>query len=314
MKKLIQSWAGGTEEVNTLRQTINSALDTLEHVYIKLGQPGLNYKVGERYFGTIDFVEEFDPARCTFFANCVPIENDLPNLHYINDMFFEGWRLYRDNPECKKLLDHCLDTADKQTKLRFDLLLGEWNGTKDLIHSLIQSHPIKESTFFTYYGRDVSAGSWSSYVMRPNQHTAETFIKGSQIRCSDLLDPEIYNQTYYSAMVETVSSTRFAMFSEKEAKPIVAGRPFVIFGSPGHLSAFRKLGFKSFAPVIDESYDNESDMTKRFSKVLDSMHSLSKQDPIMVYDQLADTIAHNKSHFENNNWNKEFKIAQAQCQ
>ena len=314
MKKLITSWAGGTEEVNGLRESINSALATADHIYIKLGQPGLNYELNNDFFGTVDFVEEFDSSRCTFFANCVPIDKNISNLHYINEMFFEGWQLYRRNSECRKLLDLCVNYEIKKTNLRFDLLLGEWNDTKDIIYSLIQQHPVMSSTFLTYYGKDVNKGSWSNYVMRPQQHTAETFIPGSQIRCSDLIDPEIYNQTYYSSMVETVISPKFAMFSEKQAKPMVAGRPFVIFGSPGHLKAFRKLGFKSFAPVIDESYDDEPDMSKRFSMVLDSMQKLAQQNPFDVYDKLKDILIHNKLHFENNNWNSEFKIAQEECQ
>jgi len=314
MKKLITSWAGGTAEVNRLRESINNALATADHIYIKLGQPGLNYELNNDFFGTVDFVEEFDSSRCTFFANCVPIHKDISNLHYINEMFFEGWQLYKRNSECKKLLDLCVNYEIKKTNLRFDLLLGEWNDTKDIIYSLIQQHPVMSSTLLTYYGKDVNKGSWSKYVMRPQQHTAETFISGSQIRCSDLIDPEIYNQTYYSSMVETVISPKFAMFSEKQAKPMVAGRPFVIFGSPGHLKAFRKLGFKSFAPVIDESYDDEPDMSKRFFMVLDSMHKLAQQNPFDVYDKLKDILIHNKLHFENNNWNSEFKIAQGECQ
>lgn len=313
MKKLITSWAGGTAEVNRLRESINNALATADHVYIKLGQPGLNYELNNDFFGTVDFVEEFDSSSCTFFANCVPINKDISNLHYINEMFFEGWQLYKRNSECKKLLDSCIDYKVKNASLRFDLLLGEWNDTKDLIYSLIQQHKVLDSTFLTYYGKDVSKGSWSDYVMRPQQHTAETFIPGSQIRCSDLIDPNIYNQTYYTAMVETVINPKFAMFSEKQAKPMVAGRPFVIFGSPGHLKAFRKLGFKSFAPVIDESYDDEPDMSKRFSMVLNTMHKLAQQNPLEVYNKLKDILSHNKLHFENNNWNNEFKIAQAEC-
>jgi len=313
MKKIITSYAGNTEEVEKLRLDIHYNLKTVDHLYIKLGQPGLTYKVGDLYLATIDFIKEFDAERCTFFANCVPLEKDLPNLHYINDMFFEGWRLYLDDPKCKKLLDYCIEPVEKQTKFCFDLLLGEWNDTKDLIHSLIQKHPAKNSTFLTYYGKDISKGSWSNFVMRPKEHTAETFVEGSQIRCSDLIDPEIYNCTFYSSMVETVIHPTFAMFSEKEAKPIIARRPFVIFGSPGHLKGFRKLGFKSFSPTINESYDDEKDMHKRFTMILDCIHELSKQDPLEVYKELADVLAHNKKHFETYNWNKEFKLAQDEC-
>jgi hypothetical protein len=313
-KKMLVTYAGNTEEIIKLKKQITSLSSTVDHLYVKLGQPGLMYKIKDKYNGPIDFINEFaDKKNLTFFSNMVPLVNHLGEHYYINDMFFEGWRLYLDNPKCKRLLDFCLPVHGKRSNLYFDLLLGEWNDTKDLIYSLIQNHPVKDATFLTYYGKDVSKGSWSDYVMKPKQHTAETFISGSQIRCSDLIDPNIYNQTFYSVMVETVLDSTFAMFSEKEAKPMVSGRPFIIFGSPGHLKAFRKLGFKSFSPVIDESYDDEVDMQKRFTMVLNSMYDLSKKDPLEVYNKLADILSHNKKHFENHEWNKEFKLAQDEC-
>jgi hypothetical protein len=173
----------------------------------------------------------------------------------------------------------------------------------------VNNHPVKEKVFMTYFGRDTSKGHWSEHVVRPQEHTAETLggpadRHNSQIRCSDLIDPDIYNQTYYTAVIETTIHPDFAMFSEKEAKPIVAQRPFVIFGSPGHLRAFRQLGFKSFAPVIDESYDDEKDLGKRFRMAVESMHWLCDRDPREVYDQLADVLAHNKKHFEDTNWRR----------
>ena len=140
--------------------------------------------------------------------------------------------------------------------------------------------------------------------MRHKTHTAETLNKDTQIRCSDLIDPEIYNSTYYTAMIETTIHNDFAMFSEKQAKPIIAKRPFIIFGSCGHLKAFRSLGFKSFSEVIDESYDNIVDKSQRWQKALDSMLLLSRQDPLQVYKKLTQVLEHNKKHFEDNEWKR----------
>jgi hypothetical protein len=89
------------------------------------------------------------------------------------------------------------------------------------------------------------------------------------------------------------------MFSGKEAKPIVAKRPFVIFGACGQLEAFRSLGFKTFDAVIDESYDLIKEKQERWQKALDSMFELTKSDPRDVYKKLADVLDHNKKHFEN---------------
>jgi hypothetical protein len=172
---------------------------------------------------------------------------------------------------------------------------------------MIEQHPVLQQTFLTYFGKDTAGGHWSEHVVRPKKHTAETLGPlanrfNTQIRCSDLIDPEIYNQTWYTAMIETTIHNDFAMFSEKEAKPIVAKRPFIMFGACRQLEAFRSLGFKTFDKVVDESYDLIGDKQERWQKALDSMLELTKQDPRVVYDKLADVLRHNKDHFENQDW------------
>ena len=96
------------------------------------------------------------------------------------------------------------------------------------------------------------------------------------------------------------------MFSEKEAKPVIAQRPFIVFGAKNQLKAFKSLGFKTFDSVIDESYDNIDDKVQRWNQALDSMMALTDKDPIEVYATLKDVLAHNKDHFENGNWKRCF--------
>ena len=76
-----------------------------------------------------------------------------------------------------------------------------------------------------------------------------------------------------------------------------------------HLKAFRDLGFKTFSPVIDESYDDEPDHDKRWRMILDAMHQLTKMDPQTVYQQLEPVLQHNYDHFYQNNWNEELLSA-----
>ena len=105
-------------------------------------------------------------------------------------------------------------------------------------------------------------------------------------------------------MIETTIHNDFAMFSEKEAKPIVAKRPFVVFGACGQLEAFRSLGFKTFDSVVDESYDLIEDKETRWHKALDSMLLLTEEDPKEVYRKLQEVLIHNKDHFENTEWKR----------
>ena len=142
----------------------------------------------------------------------------------------------------------------------------------------------------------------------PKTNTAETIHDKSEsmLRYSDLIDPEIYNQTFYTAYTETIDDIDFGVFTEKTAKPIIAKRPFVVFGSPGHLKALRKLGFKTFSSVIDESYDNEENREKRFQMVIRAMEKVNDLDPVEVYNKLNMVLNFNKAHFEKNNWNTKF--------
>lgn len=302
----IYSIAGNTEGVLTLREEIKKALEKHHRVEIYLLQPGIMYEENNEWKTVIDFVNEWQGKPVSFFSNLVALKETPMHITYTNDMFFAGPALYKNNERCRSLLS-LLDPIGTRRPFYWDLLLGECRPNRDLLYEMISTHDIKTKIFLTYFRQDVASGHWGKHVVQPDKHTAETLCGpndryNSQIRCSDLIDPEIYNQTYYTAMIETVIHRDFAMFSEKEAKPIIALRPFVIFGSPGHLRAFRQLGFKSFSPVIDESYDDEYEVRKRFSMCLDAMHKLCDKDPSVVTEQLADVLLHNKKHFENFSW------------
>ena len=301
----IHTTAGNTEQVAVLRKQITEALNKHTNIEVYLLQPGIMWddEKKDAFYTVIDFINEWKSKPVSFFSNLVPLRETLVPFLYTNDMFFSGYELYKKNKKCKSLLS-LLNPITAGRKYYWDLLLGETRPNRDILYSMINNHPIQEKIFMTYFGRDTSRGHWSKHVVRPCEHTAETIENSykSQIRCSDLIDPEIYNQTYYTALIETTIHKDFAMFSEKEAKPIVARRPFVIFGSPGHLGAFRSLGFRSFAPVIDESYDDEIDLEKRFGMAIQAIDQLCKKNPIEVYNQLTDVLDHNKRHFEESTW------------
>jgi hypothetical protein len=65
-------------------------------------------------------------------------------------------------------------------------------------------------------------------------------------------------------------------FSEKIYKPIVVKHPFIIVSTPNFLKELRNLGFKTFAPYIDESYDTEHNDKKRLDMIVDEVYRLSR--------------------------------------
>ena len=307
---LINVFTSGTDIVRRLQKILDDESSNFSNIVVNLYEAGIRYDTENGKQTFVDFIKENSDKRNISYYGCnFSNQPDLP-LHFLNNMFHEGSDLYIKNEMCRGLLEQCVDVKDKSNDLpKFDLLLGGTTPTKDWLYDVLKKHKVCDKVFATYYRDDPKQGEWSSYVKVPVNHTAETIEDRwkSTLRYSDLIDPKIYNKTFYTALIETAFHEDFGVFTEKTAKPIVAKRPFVIFGSPGQLQALRSLGFKTFSTVIDESYDKERDMYKRFNMVLDTMLKLSSIDPKSVYTKLDEILQHNKNHFEKTDWNRQFR-------
>jgi hypothetical protein len=65
-------------------------------------------------------------------------------------------------------------------------------------------------------------------------------------------------------------------YTEKTYKPIWFYQPFLVLAVPGFLRAMRELGWLTFHPYIDESYDDEKDDDKRMEMIVAELARLSK--------------------------------------
>ena len=313
----LQDFDASAKSLAALEDRIKTHLKLSEHVYVGLGEPLLFYKDEAKhgwdyennlpegpYYYTDDFINKFskdDPV--TFFANLISHVPLNRPMHYLNDMFFESNQIYRTFPVCKNLLAKVSRSYDKE--YHWELMCS--NNTR--LYKMLKQHKTDSVTFSTCHAMGVS--HWGPDVIKPEdgKSGAQTIGEDHNLRCSDLIDPSIYNRSHYSCVVETVipRDNRMSMFSEKEAKPIVTKRPFIVVGTMHHRKAFRSLGFKTFSPVIDESYDNEPDFDKRTHMLLDSMYKLSQEDPKQVYEKLMPILEHNHDHFYNHEWNRELQ-------
>ena len=78
---------------------------------------------------------------------------------------------------------------------------------------------------------------------------------------------------HQQSLIELVPEATMDYFdpTEKTVKPIRAGMPFIIVGSHRCMYRLRKMGFRTFSPFIDESYDKEPNEQKRCDMALDAM-------------------------------------------
>jgi hypothetical protein len=179
--------------------------------------------------------------------------------------------------------------------IMFDCLLGTQRPHRDIIQTCYTNSQCRDKILFSYYKNNdnITQGIWDQDV---DQFQGTTRYA--------LLPLNIYNQTYYSIVAETTTENSYNQYTEKVAKPIIAGRPFVVFAGQNYLSNLRQLGFKTFASVVDESYDTIADLHQRMETAWTQVEWLCAQDPEHVYRELYDVLQHNRQHFLTTDWHK----------
>jgi len=108
-----------------------------------------------------------------------------------------------------------------------------------------------------------------------------------------------YRDTSFSIVCETHFTNDILFVSEKVWKPIVNGHPFVIVGTPAILVYLRSLGFKTFTPIIDESYDALIDNGERMQAllaVIDRLGALDDNGRAAMLYQMQPVLEHNVQH------------------
>jgi hypothetical protein len=124
-------------------------------------------------------------------------------------------------------------------------------------------------------------------------------ISADNILWERYFNPEWYNNTYFSLVVETrLIGNDFV--TEKTFKPCAFKHPFMVYGQSGTLKFIKKLGFETYENLFDESYDTDS-TNKKIEKIITNIKNFNK----IPYSKLTlDKINHNHALF----FNKELVI------
>jgi 16S rRNA G1207 methylase RsmC len=132
-------------------------------------------------------------------------------------------------------------------------------------------------------------------------------------------DLEYFKNSYFSIVNETLfygfrsSSTHVihhqlnaeyssVFISEKTFKCLALKHPFVVFGRPGTLKGLHKLGFKTFSPYFNESYDDIIDDNERFDAIFNEITrliNLSDDEWLEILRNIEPILEHNHMIFIN---------------
>jgi hypothetical protein len=108
------------------------------------------------------------------------------------------------------------------------------------------------------------------------------------------MNPNWYNETCVSVVVETSQCAPGLTISEKSYKPLAFYHPALIIGQPGTLEFLKSQGFETFDNIFDERYDQEIDFNKRLDIVIENLNNVAYES----YSALTqEKLIHNHNHF-----------------
>lgn len=117
---------------------------------------------------------------------------------------------------------------------------------------------------------------------------------------------KLYEESFISLVAESVfyqlNEFKTGYLSEKIWKPIGHCHPFILIGPSKSLQYLREIGFKTFDPYIDESYDIIENDEERLEKIFELVNNFSQKTLDEKYEFLKnvkDIVEFNQKHFLN---------------
>jgi hypothetical protein len=106
--------------------------------------------------------------------------------------------------------------------------------------------------------------------------------------------------TWVTVISEASLGEDTCFISEKTFKFIAYGHPFIIAGNRYSLKYLKELGYKTFSPFIDESYD-ELDTWERYEAIVESLNkikALTTEEKIEWFEGIKPILEYNAEHFK----------------
>ena len=110
------------------------------------------------------------------------------------------------------------------------------------------------------------------------------------------LEPMPYIDTYFSLVTETVFEYPYSFRTEKIAKPLAMGHPWICATSVGFYRDMHNLGFQTFGHVIDESFDTIDNHQARMERIAMIVDDLCCQDLASFLNECYNVCKYNQQH------------------
>jgi len=201
----------------------------------------------------------------------------------------------RNRPHRKYLLkkftlDGLLDTAlwtNLETRIGSPGRLVLWHDEQDLMLTPSEIKTLPAHYEVDRYRQQVGKTSNSGFVKNElfSDEWGEIYI-----------EPAPYIDTYFSLVTETVFDYPYSFRTEKIWKPIAVGHPWIAVANAGYYRDMRNLGFKTFDPFINESFDLIEHSQTRIDRIAGVVKDLCNQDLNSFLVAVQDICKYNQQH------------------
>jgi hypothetical protein len=248
--------------------------------------------------------------------NVISRKYNLPVCRYEWATEFE--RMMQDYP---KYTDHIIPVTlqIKEYEKKFLSFNGLWRPHRGAIVNLLSALGVLDKGFVSYNSKGSYMNGNDTYEFLQQFLGYNTEVKNllentenalrkldkliididetSSVNAANILatDKDLYENSYFSVVTETSiplkpfshhfesNTDTGRILSEKIFKPVALRHPFLVVSNPKTLDLFRSLGYKTFSPLIDESYDDVDDTAQRLLMIAKEVKRLCELTP----DELA---------------------------
>jgi len=296
---------------SSIEDEINDIYDSVDHILI-IGS--------ELHSRTVEFIKKFDLSKITYFI-CGYLHWKMLNSSVLKflDWFTTSVFFYK---HIRPSILYELKSFDAKS-LMFDALLGRKKPHRDLAYNFMQENNMLDKGVVTYLNdykavlteTDSNRWMWEAkgikdlgFQIKNIEFTVDRVdYYGYNMSLSQIIPIDVYNQTAYSLVCETNFDNQFVFLTEKTVKPILARRLFITLGNQYHLAALRRLGFRTFDGIIDESYDTMELYNERHLAALEQLKWLCKQDQAEILEKVREIVDHNYNLMMTNDWYNLFR-------
>lgn len=255
----------------------------------------------ERVF--IDLNATYNPKECIVYTHCLDTDWVIPwrdnGFKVVIDNLWE--RQFTNLPGNVEVISPSqwflrANESLWYKALKYDQYQRQPNISKTFLMFMNTQHPHKD-TIWKQINLDDSIHSYRARNVKLNysDDTSDNWQRH--------FNPDWYNITNFSMVVESTIIPEPLGATEKTWKPIAFYHPFILWGPAGYLNNLHQQGFQTFDHIIDESYDSEQNHSQRLAMIIEQVNRL--KDIKLLDQETIKRTTHNHKLFFDIEWSKQ---------